>query len=127
MGAEPKAQIVLNETEREQLLAWARRRKTAQALAMRSQVVLGCAEGLENKAVAARLRVTPQTVCKWRNRFAEQRLDGLLDAPRAGAPRTIDDAQVDAVIARTLEAVPRMPRTGARAAWPVRWGCRKRP
>jgi transposase len=107
MGAMPKAQIVLNETEREQLLAWARRRKTAQALAMRAQLVLACAEGQENKAVAARLRVTPQTVSKWRNRFAERRLDGLLDAPRSGAPRTIDDTKVDAVIARTLERVPK--------------------
>jgi transposase len=107
MGARPKAQIVLSETEREQLDAWTRRRKTAQALAMRSQVVLACADGWDNKEVAARLRVTPQTVSKWRNRFAEQRLDGLLDAPRTGAPRTIDDARVDAVIARTLESVPK--------------------
>jgi len=107
MGATPKAQIVLNETEREQLLAWTRRRKTAQALAMRSQIVLACADGIENKVVAASLRVTPQTVSKWRNRFAEQRLEGLLDAPRPGAPRTIDDAKVDAVIARTLESVPK--------------------
>lgn len=107
MGGRPKAQIVLSEIEREQLEAWTRRRKTAQALAMRSQVVLTCADGWDNKDVAARLRVTPQTVSKWRNRFAEQRLDGLLDAPRTGAPRTIDDAKVDAVIARTLESVPK--------------------
>ena len=107
MGGRPKAHIVLNETEREQLEAWARRRKTAQALAMRSQVVLSCADGSDNKVVAARLHVTPQTVSKWRNRFAEQRLDGLLDAPRMGAPRTIDDAKVDAVITRTLESVPK--------------------
>ena len=107
MGGKPKAQIMLNETEREQLEAWARRRKTAQALSMRSQVVLYCANSMDNKAVAARLRVTPQTVSKWRNRFAEQRLDGLLDAPRQGAPRSIDDAKVDAVIARTLESVPK--------------------
>ena len=107
MGGRPKAQIVLSEMEREQLEAWTRRRKTAQALAMRSQVVLTCADGWDNKEVASRLRVTPQTVSKWRNRFAEQRLDGLLDAPRTGAPRTIDDAKVDAVIARTLESVPK--------------------
>lgn len=107
MGGRPKAQIVLSEAEREQLEASARRRKTAQALAIRSQVVLSCAEGMENKAVATWLRVAPQTVTKWRNRFAEQRLDGLLDSPRSGAPRTIGDAEVDAVIARTLESVPK--------------------
>lgn len=103
MGGKPKAQIVLNEMEREQLEAWARRRKTAQALVMRSRVVLGCAGGSDNKVVATRLRVTPQTVSKWRNRFAEHRLDGLLDRPRSGAPRTIDDA----VIVRTPESVPK--------------------
>lgn len=107
MGGRPKAQIVLNETERKQLEAWARRRNTAQALAMRAHVVLSCAAGTDNKVVAAKLRVTQQTVSKWRNRFAEQRLDGLLDTPRSGAPRTIDDARVDAVIARTLESVPK--------------------
>lgn len=107
MGGRPKAQIVLSDMEREQLEAWTRRHKTAQALSMRSKVVLTCADGWNNKEVAARLRVTQQTVSKWRNRFAEQRLDGLLDAPRTGAPRTIDDAKVDAVIARTLESVPK--------------------
>lgn len=72
---------------------------------MRSQVVFSCAGGRDNKEVAARLRVTPRTVSKWRNRFAaEQRLEGLLDAPRPGAPRTIDDARVDPVIARILES-----------------------
>ena len=93
--------------EREQLRAWALRRKTAQALALRSRIVLDCADGRQNKEVAQRLRITPQTVSKWRARFVAQRLDGLLDAPRAGAPRTIEDAQVDALIARTLETLPR--------------------
>lgn len=82
------------------------RRKTAQALALRARIVLGCAEGADNKAVAARQRVSQQTVSKWRGRFVEHRLDGLLDAPRSGAPRSIDDARVDAVVARTLESVP---------------------
>src|SRR5207244_4737210 len=81
-------------------------RKTAQALALRARIVLACADGVDNKVVAARQRVTQQTVSKWRARFVEQRLDGLLDAPRPGAPRSIDDARVDAVIARTLESVP---------------------
>jgi len=106
MKGRPKAQLVLSQTEREQLEALTLRGKTAQALALRARIVLGCAAGADNKVVAVRQRVTQQTVSKWRARFVEHRLDGLLDAPRPGAPRTIDDARVDAVIARTLESVP---------------------
>jgi transposase len=100
MRGRPKTQLMLSETEREQLEALTLRRKTAQAL------VLACAAGADNKVVAARQRVMPQTVSKWRARFVEQRLDGLLDAPRPGAPRSIDDTRIDAVIAKTLESVP---------------------
>jgi transposase len=106
MSGRPKAQLVLSESEREQLVALTMRRKTAQAMALRARIVLACADGADNKVVAVRQRVTPQTVSKWRARFVEQRLDGLLDAPRPGAPRSIDDARVDAVIAKTLESVP---------------------
>jgi len=106
MRGRPKAQLVLSEPERVQLEALTMRRKTAQALALRARIVLGCAEGMDNKAVAARQRVTQQTVSKWRFRFVEHRLDGLLDAPRPGAPRTIDDTRIDALIAKTLESVP---------------------
>ncbi|HEX7477180.1 MAG TPA: IS630 family transposase [Polyangiales bacterium] len=106
MSGRPKTQLMLSETEREQLEALTLRRKTAQALALRARIVLACAAGADNKVVAARQRVTQQTVSKWRARFVEQRLDGLLDAPRPGAPRTIDDSRVDAVIAKTLESVP---------------------
>jgi transposase len=106
MAGRAKAQIKLSEAEREQLQAWARRRTTAQALALRSRIVLECAAGTPNQEVAGRLEVTPQTVSKWRNRFAQLRLDGLLDAPRPGAPRTLDDARIDAVIAMTLEQHP---------------------
>ena len=106
MSGRPKAQLVLSQSEREQLVALTMRRKTAQALALRARIVLACAEGTHNKVVAVRQRVTPQTVSKWRARFVEHRLDGLLDAPRPGAPRTIDDVRVDTVIAKTLESVP---------------------
>ncbi|MHB1657615.1 MAG: IS630 family transposase [Burkholderiales bacterium] len=102
----PKAELVVSESEREQLVALTRRRKTAQALALRARIVLACAEGVDNKAVAASQRVTQQTVSKWRARFVERRLDGLLDSPRPGAPRSLDDARVDAVIAKTLETRP---------------------
>ena len=106
MSGRPKTPLVLSSTEREQLIALTKRRKTAQALALRARIVLACAEGLDNKVVAARLRVTQQTVSKWRGRFVELRMEGLLDAPRPGAPRTIEDERVDAVIAKTLESVP---------------------
>lgn len=106
MRGRPKAELVLSEAEREQLTALTLRRKTAQALALRARIVLACAQGADNAAVASRQRVTPQTVSKWRSRFVQHRLDGLLDAPRPGAPRTIDDARVDAVIAKTLQSVP---------------------
>jgi transposase len=79
---------------------WARRPRTAQALAQRARIVLACASGASNTAVAARLRVTQQMVGKWRARFVARRLDGLLDEPRPGAPRQITDAQVEAVIRR---------------------------
>ena len=106
MRGRPKAELVLTEEEHEQLKGLTLRRKTAQALALRARIVLSCAEGVDNRVVASRQRVTPQTVSKWRARFVEQRLDGLLDAPRPGAPRTIEDTHVDAVIAKTLESVP---------------------
>jgi transposase len=106
MSGRPKAELVLSESEREQLKALTLRRKTAQALALRARIVLAWAEGIGNKTVSAKLRVTQPTVSKWRARFVALRLDGLLDAPRPGAPRTIEDSHVDAVIARTLESVP---------------------
>ena len=106
MRGRPKAELVLSEAEREQLTALTLRRKTAQALALRARIVLACAGGDTNKAVAARQRVTKQTAGKWRARFIEHRLDGLLDAPRPGAPRTIEDVRVDALIAKTLESKP---------------------
>ncbi len=100
----PKTEPVLTQTEREELLTL--RRKTAQALALRARIVLACADGQNNREVAAKQRVTHQTVGKWRMRFVQHRLDGLLDAPRSGAPRTIDDKRVDTVIAKTLESAP---------------------
>ena len=84
----------------------ARRRKTAQALATRARIVLGCGHGLSNGEVAKQLRVTGATVCKWRERFRVDRLEGILDEPRPGAPRSITDAQVEEVITTTLESMP---------------------
>ena len=103
----PTVTIELSDSERTQLEAWRRRRKTAQALALRARIVLECASGVESKVAAQRVSVSQQTVSKWRNRFAEFRLDGLVDAPRPGTPRMIGDAQVEAVIAKTLESIPK--------------------
>jgi transposase len=100
------APLELSEAERAELQSWCARRTTAQALALRARIVLACAEGGQNKAVAARLGLDRQTVGKWRRRFIEQRLDGLQDEPRSGAPRSLDDARIEAVIVRTLESLP---------------------
>jgi transposase len=99
-------ELSLSDAERAQLQAWARRPKSAQALAQRSRIVLAAAGGGSNTEVAAQLGVSRPTVTKWRNRFARDRLDGLLDEPRPGRPRTVTDEQVEAVIARTLETSP---------------------
>jgi len=98
--------LQLSREERETLERWSRRHTTAQALALRCRIVLACAEGLSNTAVAGRLPVTMQTVGKWRQRFVERRLEGLLDEPRPGAPRQIGDAAVEQVLTWTLEKRP---------------------
>jgi len=99
--------VVLSEEERATLERWARRPKSAQALASRCRIVLACAEGETNTAIAGRLGCNPATVGKWRSRFAERRLDGLHDEPRPGKPRTIGDREVERVIVKTLEETPR--------------------
>jgi transposase len=99
--------VELSGEERAQLESWARRRTSAQALAERSRIVLLAAEGLKNTEIAERVGVGRPMVTKWRNRFAEQRLDGLVDEPRPGRPRTITDEQVEEVIVRTLETTPK--------------------
>jgi transposase len=99
--------VELTQDERAQLVAWARRSTSANAVAMRSRIVLAAAEGLGNTAVAARVGVEVGTARKWRNRFLAERLEGVLDEPRPGRPRTVADEQVEAVITRTLETSPK--------------------
>ncbi len=96
----------LSSEERETLSRFVRRRKTSQQLATRSRVVLLCAEGYSNREVAAKAGVHETTVCKWRRRFMEKRLDGLLDEPRPGAPRKISDEAVERIVTTTLESAP---------------------
>jgi transposase len=102
----PIPPLTLTDEERATLERWARR-PTAQALAQRARVILGCAADQTNTRVARTLQLTKQTVGKWRSRFLAKRLDGLLDDPRPGAPRTVDDAQVEHVVTLTLESKPR--------------------
>jgi transposase len=104
----PRAvEVVLNDDERGMLEGWARRRSSAQGLAVRARIVLGAAEGENNTELAERLGLTRMTVAKWRGRFVSDRVDGLLDEPRPGRPRTISDEKVAEVIAATLESAPR--------------------
>ncbi len=100
------AALELSGAERSELEGWARRRKTAPALALRARIVLRAAAGLSNTAIAAELGVAKHTVGKWRERFARLRADGLLDEPRPGAPRRIGDEQVAELVDRTLSTRP---------------------
>ena len=103
----PLQPLVLTDEERTTLERWARRPKSPQSLALRSRIVLACATpGIANQTVAAALGVHPVSVGKWRGRFLTKRLDGLVDEPRPGAPRTVTDEHVEAVIVKTLQETP---------------------
>jgi transposase len=102
----PKTPLILSEDERQMLLTWSKRPTSAQRLALRARIVLACAEGRSNTEVAAVLKITLPTVGKWRQRFLEDRLDGLTDEPRPGAPRTLKDSKIEEVITKTLESKP---------------------
>ena len=103
----PKTPLVVSAEERATLDSLAHRSRTAPQVARRARIVLACADGLDNKLVAKKLRMTPQTVGRWRRRFIADRLDGLYDEPRPGTPRKITDEQVEAIVIRTLESKPR--------------------
>lgn len=98
--------MILTSEERQQLERWTRRHKSSQALALRSRIVLACGDGMSNKEVAVLVGCSDPTVTKWRSRFVEARLDGLVDAPRSGRPATITAEQVEDVVAATLESTP---------------------
>src|SRR3954468_14472513 len=103
----PKQPLVLSEEERERLESLSHRARSQPALARRARVVLACAEGLDNKTVAQKLRCSLGMVGKWRSRFLKTRLEGLYDEPRPGAPRKVTDDHVEQIIIQTLETTPR--------------------
>jgi len=102
----PIPSLLLSNNEREALQAWTRQPRCPQALALRARLILFCATGRSNTEVAADLHVTVQTVGKWRQRFIDKRLDGLLDEHRPGTPRKLSVADVDRVLGLTLDSVP---------------------
>jgi transposase len=109
--------IVPSIDEYGQLLSWSRSpRRIARSRALRARIILHCHQGRSNREVARRMGITVQTVCKWRQRFLAERVPGLLDQPRSGAPRSISDDLVEAVLAKTLHEPP----PGAR-----RWSSRR--
>ena len=103
----PRTLLMLTADEQQRLDSLAHRSRSASQLARRARIILACAEGRATTSVAKRLHVSATTVCKWRTRFLRDRVDGLFDEPRPGAPRQIGDEQIEAVIVRTLEETPR--------------------
>src|SRR5258707_4518765 len=97
---------MLSADERVELEGWARRRTSAAGLAMRARIVLAAADGESNTELSQRLGFSITTVRRWRNRFAEQGMDGLVDEPRPGRPRVVGDEKIEALIAATLETTP---------------------
>src|SRR5271163_528586 len=102
----PLSPLTVSSAQREQLQAWSRRAKTAQALALRSRIVLQAADGSGNTEIARKQGCSLPTVGKWRQRFIDFGLDGLFDEPRPGTPRKLSDKQVERVLTRTLESQP---------------------
>src|ERR1700712_5075678 len=123
----PTKPLNVTPEEKAKLTLLARRPKSAQAIAMRARIVLACAEGSNNATTAKKLHITGATVCKWRERFRVSRLEGLLDEPRPGAPRSIRDAQVEESSLKRWGPCRSTARTGARGSWPKRLDSRKRP
>jgi transposase len=121
----PKTELVLTPEERDQLERWSRRRKSSQALALRSRIVLACAQGADNKTVATQLGCAAATVGKWRSRFVEHRLDGLTDEQRPGRPASISAEQVEDVVVSTLESTPDNATHWSRAKMAERTGLSK--
>ena len=118
----PRVGVELSDDEREALLRYQRRATVSQSLAARARIVMLCAQGHTDTEVAKIVAMGADTVSRWRRRFAERRLQGLLDDERVGAPREITDDVVEALVVATLESTPKGASTGARARWPTSSG-----
>ena len=108
--------LVFTEEELRQLREWTQARRTNPSLALRARIVVACGRDAANTKIARQLKVSAQTVGKWRARFIARRLQGLTDEPRSGAPRSISDELVEAVLAKTLHETP----PGTTARWSSR-------
>jgi transposase len=102
----PLAPLSIAGEERKQLLSWSRRRTTAQALALRARIILLASDGLSNTAIARQVSTTLHTVGKWRQRFLDSGIDGLLDEQRPGTSRKLRDEEIERVLTLTLESRP---------------------
>ena len=116
----PKTALVITDDERSALIRLTKRARANRSLAFRARIVLACADGVANTAVARRYRTTNATVGKWRQRFIDRRLDGIDDEPRVGAPRTISDEDVEAVIVKPSKRRRPGKRIGVPGPWPRR-------
>ncbi|MFE2322758.1 IS630 family transposase [Streptomyces sp. NPDC059385] len=99
--------LSVTDAQRAVLEGWVRRRSTAQALALRSRIVLESAEGRSIAEVSRRLGIAPETVRTWRRRFLDRGLEGMHDEPRPGVPRKVTNADVERVIVKPLEETPK--------------------
>ena len=103
----PKKPLTISTGEREQLEAWASSRSLAHGQVRRARIVLMSADGMSNKAIAARLGLSMPTVGKWRERYRTEGIQGLYAEVRPGRPRTISDEKVAAAVRRTLQSAPK--------------------